>query len=74
MDGGSPDNGKREALRASTTLYLSKALCENESWDEGAIEARAETLLKIANELWPHPYKPGSTAKEQMTCDLLPTG
>lgn len=55
MNSGNTDKGKREALRASTTLYLNKALCEHEQWDEDAIEARAEALLEIAKTIWPHP-------------------
>lgn len=54
-DGGNPDEGKREALREYSVLYLNKELCDHESWDEDAIEARAKALLQIAEAAWPRP-------------------
>ncbi len=46
-------DGKREALRDHSVLFLNKQLCEKERWDEDAIEGRAAELFDIATSLWP---------------------
>jgi len=54
-DGNNPDQGKREALRAHSVLCLNKRLCDHPNWDEETIEARAASLLNLAEAVWPGP-------------------
>lgn len=55
IDGNDPDEGKREALREFSVLYLNKQLCDYEAWNEETIRSRAKVLLGIAKSAWPHP-------------------
>lgn len=46
---------KREALFAHSNLQLNRELMQRTAWDESAIEARGEKLLKAALRIWPGP-------------------
>ena len=50
-----PGDGKREALREHSVLFLNKQLCEHDTWDEDKIEARSNDLLSLGVSEWPPP-------------------
>lgn len=47
-----PDDGKREALKDHSVLFLNKQLCEHDEWNEQKITERAEVLFEIAASTW----------------------
>jgi hypothetical protein len=49
-------NEKRSLLKASSTLFLNKSICEHETWDEVAIEQRTRALFDVAVQIWPSPF------------------
>jgi hypothetical protein len=53
IDGETPEDGKREALRAHSTLFLNKQLCDHEDWNEARIAERSANLFDTALKVWP---------------------
>ena len=53
--GGSAD--KRNGLDAHSMLRLNAHLVKNETWDEQAIESRAQTLFDVARTIWLAPLR-----------------
>lgn len=53
FDGRQPESGKREALKASSVLYLNKALCDYADWSETKIAERSLVLFNLAVRVWP---------------------
>ncbi|MEX2650006.1 MAG: DUF262 domain-containing protein [Alphaproteobacteria bacterium] len=49
-DGG---NAKRNGIKENSVLFLNKAICEREVWDDKTIRARSEELLALAKGIWP---------------------
>lgn len=54
-DGATPENGKRKNLEAHSVLFLNKALCNHDVWDEGYIAQRASAMFGLALKIWPRP-------------------
>ena len=54
---GGPDfnDGKREALRKHSVLFLNKQICKYENWDESIIVARSRDLFGVAASIWEEP-------------------
>jgi len=46
---------KRKALFEHSNLQLNRGLMQLTAWDEAAIQARGEDLLKAALLIWPGP-------------------
>jgi hypothetical protein len=53
-----PEQGKREALKAHSVLFLNKAVAGYDVWDERAIEERGSILFEVARETWSRPDRP----------------
>lgn len=46
---------KRPELMKSSLLPINQMLHAHDAWDEEAIQARSETLFRLACEVWPGP-------------------
>jgi|SRR5829696_3141111 len=53
IDAANPTGGKRKALNDHTVLFLHKAVCQSEEWDENRIEQRSKDLFALALKVWP---------------------
>ena len=54
IDGDTLEDGKREALKNHSVLYLNKALLKFDDWSEAQIEERSKELFVAALKIWPH--------------------